>query len=107
MINRFSIFIRSSYLFHAFRICRAAQIHFPAVRKLDISRTGPERSIFRLESDDFDLRAGGKRIPVPAQAEQNRGRTAFDSPSFGCSIGLWYVDLQPGMRVHSFHLDNL
>src|SRR5450755_2012385 len=81
------------------RIGRTAEIHFPAIRKLDVPRTPAERAVLRLEGGDFDPGSGGKRIPVPTQTEQYRRRSAFNSPVFHRTVRLGHVDLQPGMRI--------
>src|SRR5690349_6422287 len=94
------------FLFGAFGIGGAAEIHFPAVGELDVSRAGAERAILRLEGGVFDLCSGGERIPVPPLAQQYGGRSAFNAPPVYCAVWLWHVDYLPGMRIDPFHLDD-
>src|SRR5690349_1088708 len=94
------------FFFGAFRIGGAAEIHFSAVRELDVSRTGAERAILRLEGGDFDLCSGGERIPVPPLAQQYGERSTFDAPPVHRAVWFRDVDDEPGMRIYPFHFDD-
>src|SRR5258706_3187134 len=83
---------------------RSADEEQSSVGQGDIAAIGSQSSVFRAEAVHFDLGAGKQGLLREARSYQRAWRSRLDGPILNAAVGLFDIDVDPGMGIDPRHL---